>query len=109
MAPSKLTAEEELERVEQLRRSISETLAKDSSLCDTDGYLELQETYERYLRARNFDVDEAAKMLVGSLRWRAEYKPTIVTCTFCNERPGYHSWRQVGFDKKVSGCGAICT
>jgi hypothetical protein len=46
-------------------------------------------------------VDGAVKQLTESLEWRAEYKPLNITCTYCEERPGYHSWRQIGFDKEV--------
>ncbi|KNC54215.1 random slug protein 5 [Thecamonas trahens ATCC 50062] len=36
-------------------------------------------TYCRYLRARGYSAEKAAKMLVGTLVWRAEYKPEEIT------------------------------
>lgn len=67
---------------------------------DVDGYCQDDETYLRYLRAREFDVEAAAKMLAESLDWRAEYLPGNRTCAYCVGAPGYHSWRQIGFDRQ---------
>jgi hypothetical protein len=33
---------------------------------------------------------------------RASFQPRANTCPYCIELKGYHSWRQVGFDREVS-------
>lgn len=43
---------------------------------DTDGYTEPDATLLRYLKARDWSVKAAAKQLIASLEWRAEYKPS---------------------------------
>lgn len=38
-----------------------------------------QGTYVRYLRARQFNVHKASKMLKETLKWREQYKPEAIT------------------------------
>lgn len=35
-------------------------------------------TISRYLRARNWNVKKATKMIKETLRWRSEYKPEAI-------------------------------
>eukprot|EP00911_Craspedida_sp_UC1_P000349 UC1_evm1s269 len=79
--------------IEELREAIKD-------VPDAEGYAEDERTLVRYLRARNWKVKKAADMLKASLLWRADYRPSTRSCTYCQERTGYHSWRQVGYDKE---------
>lgn len=58
------------------------------------------QTYRRYLTACDWDVNVAEKFLKATIGWRRETKPHNIVCTFCYEKPGYHSMRHVGFDKQ---------
>jgi hypothetical protein len=40
---------------------------------DVDGYLHLEETFVRYLKARDWKLKEAERMLRESVAWRATY------------------------------------
>jgi len=76
-------------------------LVKDAE--DFDGYL-TDTTIERSLRARDWKVKDAHKMLMGTLAWRKSFKPTRYKSRFDielfqKEGKGYHSWRQVGTDR----------
>ena len=44
----------------------------------------------RYLKARDYNVDEAEKVLRGTVEWRRKHKPLSVDCRWCHERPGFH-------------------
>lgn len=58
------------------------------------------DTLLRFLKARQWSVDEAEKQLRATVEWRREIDPLNVDCRWCHERPGYHCIRQVGFDKQ---------
>lgn len=51
-----------------MRKLVGPLPEKLSSFCSDDAVL-------RYLRARNWHVKKAAKMLKETLKWRVEYKP----------------------------------
>ncbi|CAL1399778.1 unnamed protein product [Linum trigynum] len=55
-------------KVNELRAALGTLSGRKAKYC-TDGCL------RRYLEARNWNVDKAAKMLEETLKWRATYKP----------------------------------
>lgn len=55
-------------QINEVRRSIGSLSGKLAIYCS-------DASIARYLRARNWNVKKAIKMLKGSLKWRAEYKP----------------------------------
>lgn len=57
------------------------------------------ETLTRFLRARDWDLVEAEKMLKATVEWRRKHNPLHMECLWCHENPGYHGIRQVGFDE----------
>jgi len=57
------------------------------------------ETLMRYLKAREWNVEEAEKQLKATIEWRKTTLPREVDCRWCHERPGFHCMRQVGFDE----------
>lgn len=63
-----LTPAEEQVRVAQLREAMGELSGRASIFCTDD-------CFHRYLRARNWNVKKAEKMLRETLKWRATYKP----------------------------------
>eukprot|EP00736_Rhodelphis_marinus_P005426 Rmarinus@m.5115 len=65
---------------------------------DDEGFL-TDQLICMFLRARDWDVARASAMLRSTVEWRAERKPAEIQCRWCIERPGYHTWRQVGFDR----------
>jgi len=67
-------------------------------LADEPDFFAKDETLMRFLTARDWDLKEAEKQLKSTIEWRRKYKPLDVDCTWCHEKPGYHSMRQVGFD-----------
>nr|XP_027089748.1 phosphatidylinositol transfer protein 3-like [Coffea arabica]XP_027089749.1 phosphatidylinositol transfer protein 3-like [Coffea arabica] len=60
--------EAEKEKINEVRRSIGPLSGKLALFC-SDACI------ARYLRARNWNVKKAVKMLKASLKWRREYKP----------------------------------
>ncbi|KAG5404980.1 hypothetical protein IGI04_011098 [Brassica rapa subsp. trilocularis] len=60
--------EEEKGKIEELRKLLGPLPEKLSGFCSDDAVL-------RYLRARNWHVKKAAKMLKETLKWRVQYKP----------------------------------
>ncbi|XP_021740157.1 random slug protein 5-like [Chenopodium quinoa] len=63
-----LPHEEQLKKIGEVRAAISPIPEKLSKFCSDD-------LISRYLRARNWNVKKATKMLKDSLKWRLEYKP----------------------------------
>lgn len=68
---------EQTEKLEEFRASIPtiwpETLTGVEEVFLTDA------TLCRYLRARDWNIGKASKMLVETLKWRREYKPWAIT------------------------------
>jgi hypothetical protein len=60
--------EEEQAKIEEVRKLLGPLPEKLSSFCSDDAVL-------RYLRARNWHVKKATKMLKETLKWRVQYKP----------------------------------
>ncbi|CAH1779828.1 unnamed protein product [Owenia fusiformis] len=57
------------------------------------------ETLVRFLKAREWDLDKAEKLLKNAVEWRRKNKPLTMDCRWCHEKPGFHNMRQVGFDE----------
>ncbi|CAH8581159.1 unnamed protein product [Schistosoma intercalatum] len=70
------------------------------------------DTLTRFLVARNYVVEDAFKQLKTAVEWRREYQPLTIQCKWCHETPGFHSVRQVGFDREgrplMYACFAQC-
>ena len=45
---------------------------------------------QRFLVARDYRVDDAEKLLKATTEWRRDYRPHVVDCRWCHERPGFH-------------------
>lgn len=56
-------------------------------------------TIVRYLKSRDWNVDEAEKMLRNTIEFRRRTNVIDIDCRWCHERPGFHTMRQVGFDE----------
>ncbi|XP_006817412.1 phosphatidylinositol transfer protein 3-like [Saccoglossus kowalevskii] len=65
-----------------------------------DDFTKDSTTLRRYLIARNWNIKDAESMLRATVDWRKENQPWRQECLQCYEQPGYHSWRQVGMDKR---------
>ncbi|XP_051118427.1 uncharacterized protein LOC127242777 [Andrographis paniculata] len=63
-----LTPEQQQAKIDEVRKSIGPQSGKLALYCTDSSIL-------RYLRARNWNVKKAVKMLKASLKWRLEYKP----------------------------------
>ena len=86
---SSITPEEE-KQVQQLRALVADTE-------DPDNHIQDDEDVVRFLRARP-TIDESAKMLRDSLKWRLVNRPWQMSCPACDEIQGFHALRQIGFD-----------
>ncbi|GAB2271155.1 hypothetical protein Dimus_006001 [Dionaea muscipula] len=62
------TPEEQLKKINEVKRILGPLPEKLSVYCS-------DASISRYLRARNWHVKKAAKMLKATLKWRSEYKP----------------------------------
>eukprot|EP00195_Chlamydomonas_chlamydogama_P007148 CAMPEP_0202896822 /NCGR_PEP_ID=MMETSP1392-20130828/5743_1 /ASSEMBLY_ACC=CAM_ASM_000868 /TAXON_ID=225041 /ORGANISM="Chlamydomonas chlamydogama, Strain SAG 11-48b" /LENGTH=277 /DNA_ID=CAMNT_0049582305 /DNA_START=251 /DNA_END=1080 /DNA_ORIENTATION=+ len=65
---------QEAELVQQLKAAVAATVQKHAHLqifCN-------DHTYVRYLRARQWNLQKATKMLQATLDWRIEYKPHLI-------------------------------
>ena len=49
----------------------------------------------RFLRADGGDFDKAKARLEGTVRWRAETRPELISCTACSKDPHAHYMYQV--------------
>lgn len=62
-------------------------------------FITSEETIVRYLKSRDWHVDEAERMLRDSVEYRRRKRPQTLDCDWCHNRPGFHSMRQVGHDE----------
>ena len=95
-----MTKEEEKEAYSQLNDLVSEFRGEKG--CPEDRFL-CEMTLYRYLRARKGDVEAAASMLEETVAWRraSGVAEETIDCPMCCERPGTHTWRQIGFDRRA--------
>ncbi|KAK4276798.1 hypothetical protein QN277_014905 [Acacia crassicarpa] len=63
-----LTSQEQQAKINEVRRLIGPLSGKSSVYCS-------DASISRHLRARNWNVNKAVKMLEQTLKWRASYKP----------------------------------
>ncbi|KAE9458931.1 hypothetical protein C3L33_09169, partial [Rhododendron williamsianum] len=66
-----LMSEGQQEKINEIRRLLGPLPEKLSIYCS-------DATISRYLRARNWNVKKATKMIKETLRWRSEYKPEAI-------------------------------
>ncbi|XP_071784597.1 uncharacterized protein [Asterias amurensis] len=67
---------------------------------DEEGFLNDKYNLLRYLRGYDWDVNIAHQKLQATLQWRRKLRPWETSCKYCDNKPGFHSWRQVGIDKQ---------
>ncbi|CAH9113355.1 unnamed protein product [Cuscuta epithymum] len=63
-----LAPEEQMQKIDEVRKSIGPISGELALFCS-------DASISRYLRARNWNVKKAVKMLKATLKWRLEYKP----------------------------------
>ncbi|VAH75872.1 unnamed protein product [Triticum turgidum subsp. durum] len=68
-----LTLEEQQEKINEVRKQLEEP----SSLA-IQGFLS-DASILRFLRARNWNVQKSSKMLKSAVKWRAAYKPEMIS------------------------------
>lgn len=68
-----LTLEEQQEKINELRKELGEP-----SSVAIQGFLS-DASILRFLRARNWNVQKASKMLKAAVKWRAAYKPEMIS------------------------------
>ena len=95
-----MSKDEEQAAIAQLRELLAEFRGEEGS--PEDRFLS-EMTLTRYLRARKGDVEAAANMLEETLAWRraSGVAAGTVDCPICCERPGTHTWRQIGFSRQA--------
>ncbi|XP_006644029.1 phosphatidylinositol transfer protein 3-like isoform X3 [Oryza brachyantha] len=64
-----LTLEEQLEKINELRKELG-----DHSSAEIQAFLS-DASCSRFLRARNWNVQKASKMMKAAVKWRASYEP----------------------------------
>ena len=53
----------------------------------------------RFLRGNKHETDKACARLIKHLKWRREECAWMRRgCRWCTEKPGFHTWRQIGHD-----------
>lgn len=67
-------------------------------LLDEEDFFVKDETLTRFLKARDWKINDAEKLLKATVEWRRINRPLHSHCMGCMEQQGYHSMRQVGFD-----------
>ena len=95
-----MTKEEEEAAIVQLKELVAEFRGPKGG--PEDLFLSEMTLY-RYLRARKGEVEAAASMLEETIAWRraSGVAEARVDCPMCCERPGTHTWRQIGFDRRA--------
>ncbi len=95
-----MTQEEEEAAILQLKELVADLRGEKGG--PADRFLSDMTLY-RYLRARKGDAEAAASMLEETIAWRqaSGVAQDRIDCPICCERPGTHTWRQIGFDRRA--------
>jgi hypothetical protein len=95
-----MTQEEEEAALLQLKELVADIRGEKGGAADR--FLSDMTLY-RYLRARKGDARAAASMLEETIAWRqaSGVAQDRIDCPICCERPGTHTWRQIGFDRRA--------
>ncbi|XP_076470077.1 uncharacterized protein LOC143300353 [Babylonia areolata] len=83
----------------ELISEMKQRIAHLPPLPDEPEFTTSEETLIRFLKSRDWKVEEAARMLIDSIEYRRATRPQTLDCSWCHNRPGYHSMRQVGHDE----------
>lgn len=78
---------------------LKQRVAKISPLEDEPDFITSDETIVRFLKSRDWHLDEAEQMLTETVEYRRKRHPQTLDCLWCHNRPGFHSMRQVGHDE----------
>ncbi|XP_060083847.1 uncharacterized protein LOC132563105 [Ylistrum balloti] len=84
-----------MEKVDELRLRMMDV----PPLEDEPDFFNSDQTLVRFLKAREWNLDNAETLLKSTVEHRRNTKPLHIDCHWCHERPGHHSMRQVGFDE----------
>lgn len=82
-----------------LIRELRERVKNIKPLEGEEDFITSGETLTRFLKAREWKVRDAEKLLKATIEWRRETKPLQIDCRWCHEKPGFHCMRQIGFDE----------
>nr|KAG5712240.1 hypothetical protein BaRGS_014590 [Batillaria attramentaria] len=83
----------------EMIRELKERVAQLEPLEDEPDFFTSEETIIRYLKSRDWKLEEAERMLMDTVEYRRRTRPLRLDCSFCHSRPGFHSMRQVGHDE----------
>ncbi|CAO2834402.1 unnamed protein product [Amaranthus hypochondriacus] len=94
--------EEQSKKIEEVRKALSPIPEKLSKFCSDS-------STARYLRARNWHVKKATKMMKESLKWRLEYKPEKIRWEdIASEADSGKIYRSTSVDKKGRPILVMC-
>ncbi|XP_046381912.1 SEC14-like protein 1 [Haliotis rufescens] len=68
-------------------------------LADEPDFHTNSETVARYLKSRDWNLEEAERLLKETVDYRRQNRPLHLDCRWCHDRPGFHSMRQIGHDE----------
>lgn len=83
---------------DRLAYQLMERMAGVVPITNEEDFFVREDTLRRFLKARNWSVDESEVLLKKAVEWRREHDVINVECKWCHNKPGFHSIRQVGFD-----------
>lgn len=83
----------------KLMQELMDRMAGVEPLAGEEDFFTSSQTLMRFLKARDWKVKDAEKLLKAAVEWRRKTKPLESDCRWCHEKPGYHCLRQVGFDE----------
>lgn len=83
------------QKIAELRKRMRDVTPLD----DEENFFTSDETLARFLKSRDWNLDEAERMLKATVEYRRETRPLRLDCEWCHKRPGFHSMRQIGFDE----------
>lgn len=81
--------------MEELRTRMSDV----EPLPGEEDFFSSNETLMRFLKARDWKLKEAEKLLRATVEWRRKVNPLSLDCKCCHTKPGAHAIRQIGHDE----------